>query len=91
MKAQLDWQAYRDLEFELQPKPQKKQKKPRSIRNGFHDIWQIALAHLKPSTEPSVWQTQDEAGQLAWSAYDPRTGKSIHQVSSDRVRDWLHL
>ncbi len=88
MKAQLDWQTYRDLEFELQPKPERKS---RPARNSFHDIWQTALAHLNSTAEPRVWQTQDETGQPAWSAYDPRTGKSIHQVSADRVRAWLHL
>lgn len=92
MKAQLDWQTYRNLELETQQNSRKNvQKKPQSTRISFYDIWQIALAHLTMATEPKVWKTQDEAGQIVWSAYDPRTDKSIHQVSADRVRAWLRL
>lgn len=88
MKAQLDWQAYRNLEFGTQ---QNSPKKTQTARTGFHEIWQMALAHLAATSEPKVWQSQNETGATVWSAYDPRTGKSIHQVSSERVREWLRL
>lgn len=92
MKAQLDWRAYRNLEFGTQQNPRKNiQKKPQPTRISFYDIWQIALTHLTMATEPRVWKTQDETGQTVWSAYDPRTEKAIHQVSAERVRAWLHL
>jgi hypothetical protein len=92
MKAQLDWQTYRNLEFETQKNNQQNhQKKSRTVRTGFHGFWQTVLAQLAPTSEPRVWQTQDETGQTVWSAYDPISGKSIHQVSADRVRAWLRL
>lgn len=88
MKAQLDWQAYRNLEFGTQ---QNAPKTTQTARTGLREIWQMLLAHLAATSEPKVWQTQDETGKTVWSVYDPRTGRSIHQVSSDRAREWLRL
>lgn len=82
MKAQLDWQVYGNQE-----RGAKRNSKTPTI--SFNDIWQIVLAHLKLSVEPRVWQTRDEIGRSVWSAYDPVSGKSIHQVPSDRLRSWL--
>ena len=31
----------------------------------------------------------DRQGQTLWSAYDPATGRSIDQLSTEEMRSWL--
>jgi hypothetical protein len=81
MKPSLTWREYQKLELiPVQSRP---------IRVKLNDLWQSIKARLEPSSEPHVWQTQDEIGQSAWSAYDPRSGQTLHQVSEAMMRSWL--
>ena len=51
-------------------------------------LWQFIV--IEPMTsELRVWQTCDQLGEIWWSAYDPSTGRSIHQVSETDVRRWI--
>jgi hypothetical protein len=82
MKPSITWQEYQKLEL-IPQQPQR----PAKVR--LNDIWQLVKAYLNVSSEPHVWQTQDELGQPAWSAYDPKTGQTIYQVSESVMRSWL--
>ncbi|WP_416666018.1 hypothetical protein [Egbenema bharatensis] len=81
MKPSITWQEYQKLELiPVQSRP---------IQVKLNDLWQSIKARLEPSAEPHVWQTQDEIGQPAWSAYDPKSGQTLRQVSEAVMRSWL--
>jgi hypothetical protein len=81
MKPSITWQEYQRLELITVS--------PRPLKVKLNDLWQRAKAHFDVSSEPHVWQTQDEFGRIAWSAYDPKTGQSIDEVSEAMMRSWL--
>jgi len=60
-----------------------------ALGETLHDLRQRIAAHLSVSSEPHVWQTQNDAGQMVWSAYDPSNGRAIHGVSESEMRIWL--
>jgi hypothetical protein len=85
MKSHLHWTNCHRLERIFRQSPQKHH----WLRTKLHDIWQLTIAHLDASAEPHVWQTQDGAGRIMWSAYHPLTGQVIHRVTAAELRTWL--
>ena len=76
---QLSWHQHNLKRFNHSP--QKRQR----VNQKLHYLWQRAIATLKTSSEPQVWQTSE----ALWSAYDPVTGRSIDQLSTAEMRSWL--
>ncbi|MGJ3248472.1 MAG: hypothetical protein ACFE0I_20615 [Elainellaceae cyanobacterium] len=86
MKSLTNWHTYQTWASDAHT--------PRQMVNlawseTLHDLWQRVAAHLSVSSEPHVWQTQNDAGQTVWSAYDPSNGREIHGVSESEMRIWL--
>lgn len=79
MKLPLTWQEYQRLE-QTQPST------PTATAH-LNDFWQVTLAKLWARTR--VWQVRNAAGQLAWSAYNPETQRTIRQATASEVRAWL--
>lgn len=44
---------------------------------------------LQAEMELQVWQDYDRDGTVLWSAYNSRTGQSIHHVSEQLIRTWI--
>jgi hypothetical protein len=65
------------------------QQNTRSFRSEVTEIWQAIVAHLECTSEPRVWQTQDQVGQDKWNAYDPASRQTLRQVSAQDLRVWL--
>jgi hypothetical protein len=55
----------------------------------LNNLWQNLLAHLDATTEPRVWQVNDDADPTLWNAYDPITHMAIDHASADELRTWL--
>jgi hypothetical protein len=85
MKSYVYWEKAQELEQLFHQSSQ------RNFGLGvkINDIWQSAIAHLELSAEPHIWKTQDQSGQIAWSAYAAATRQSIRQVSAQEMRTWL--
>ena len=83
MKSQLNWNDVTSSRLTTSQSFEKNQ-----LSTKLTDLWQSILAYLSSSSEPRVWQTH-EAGEVAWSAYDPTTKASIDRVSAQELRVWL--
>lgn len=85
MKSQLNWNDAQNSEV---TPSQILRKTQRSLNAKLTSLWQHAIAYLNASSEPRVWQSQND-GKAAWNAYDPTTKRSIKQVSMQELRTWL--
>ncbi|MDX2212787.1 MAG: hypothetical protein SFY66_05800 [Oculatellaceae cyanobacterium bins.114] len=47
------------------------------------------VAHLSGTSEPQIWQTQDQAGDILWNVYDPSTHQTSVFHSETEVRVWI--
>ena len=83
MKSQLNWNDATNSRITTSPNFRKPQ-----LSAKLSTLWQGILTYLNSSSEPRVWQTH-EAGEVAWSAYDPTTRASIDRVSAQELRVWL--
>ncbi len=83
MKSQLNWNDATDSRITTSQSFRKPQ-----LSTKLSALWQGIATYLNSSSEPRVWQTH-EAGEMAWSAYDPITRTSIEQVSAQELRVWL--
>lgn len=52
-------------------------------------IWQFLVTTLKVKSELRVWPTCDRKGNIWWSAYEPTSGRSIHQISEAEMLTWI--
>lgn len=87
MKSFMNWQQY---QYSGQvPAQLERNRSKLTIAAKLKSIWQTATAYLEASSEPRVWSSQDQAGRIAWSAYDPTTKQSIHQITEQEMRVWL--
>lgn len=87
MKSLATTNTYYSLEQIPSKAPQKKN--VRSFRSEVTEIWQAIVAHLEATSEPRVWQTQDQSGREEWNAYDPASHQTLRQVSEQDLRVWL--
>lgn len=55
----------------------------------LHSIWQLLRKYLIASSELQVWSTCDRQGNIWWSAYDPKTKRSIYHVSEEQILAWI--
>jgi hypothetical protein len=72
--------------------PSARQKMPSFLSAGWSRLQRVSRRHIKnlnASQGLQVWQTCDRWGNRWWSAYDPATGRSVRNVSEDRIRAWV--
>jgi hypothetical protein len=55
----------------------------------LENLWQFLARRLTDSPQLRVWHTYDDQGNIWWSAYNPKTGQSIHQISEEQIRVWI--
>jgi hypothetical protein len=60
-----------------------------TLKSVLAYLWKALIGNLKESPEVRVWYTRDRAGKIWWSAYDPTTRRSIHQISEAEMRTWI--
>lgn len=60
-----------------------------SLGNGLKRFWEGVLQRIERSSQLSVQQVWDEAGNAWWHAYDPRTGKTLYADSESEVIHWI--
>lgn len=78
------------LEYQQQIIPTKQ--KLRTSQSTFlklKQIWQLLVNSLMLNSELRVWSKRDRNGNVWWSAYEPTTGRSIHQISEAEMVDWI--
>lgn len=85
MKSSITWKEYQALEL----LPNSAQPAKPSLWARLRDLGERGLAHIAASSEPHVWTTQDESGQVHWKAYDPITNQSIDSLFEAELRVWL--
>ncbi|NJL85413.1 MAG: hypothetical protein HC886_04690 [Leptolyngbyaceae cyanobacterium SM1_1_3] len=59
------------------------------INQVFGSVAILLQKSLLQTTEVQVWQSRDRSGKLWWCAYDPATGRSLHQVTEAEICCWL--
>lgn len=85
MKSSMNYNLDQQLEFAVE------QHHLRKIGWGqkLHQLWRNALQFLSASSEPHVWRTRDQAGQVYWDAYDPITEERVQSLTEAEMRAWL--
>lgn len=67
------------------------------VNSRLHQLWQGLLTVLHQTMQQrqqqtdklEVWYSADLCGELWWSAYNPRTGRSLYQVPEVEIRRWI--
>jgi len=47
------------------------------------------VARITAGTEPKVWSSVNESGEVEWNVYDPFGGRSASGLTETQVRSWL--
>lgn len=84
MKSQLAWYTIQNLERSFHQSAHGDRR-----NNRWNGFWHWAIARLALSSEPHVWQSQNGKDSSLWSAYDPKTGRSVHNLPASELRVWL--
>ncbi|MGC1310594.1 MAG: hypothetical protein WA885_25470 [Phormidesmis sp.] len=61
----------------------------KDLSSGLNQLWRACLTALTASDSPRVWQTKGATGQPLWNAYNPQSGRTIHNVPEADLRVWL--
>jgi hypothetical protein len=85
MKSHLTWNTIQKLERSFHQPTQPKQ----NWKTELNELWKRAIAYFAASDEPHVWQSQNQQGETVWNAHDPRTGRSVNDLSASELRVWL--
>lgn len=87
-KSPISWSQYKQLELIASQEPEVKASKP-TLKERIRSIWESLVIYLMKLQEVRVWSTSDRDGNIWWSAYDPMTQQSIHNVSEEGILVWI--
>lgn len=59
------------------------------LRSIKQNMLSELTASLTGAPEPTVWQSKQQKKQEKWSAYNPVSGKTVHNLSETEMRVWL--
>ncbi len=82
-----NWLEYQQLEQIFALKSEAERSKP-TLQMRLENIWYL-IKSLTALPELRVWHTYDNEGNSWWSAHDPKTGRSIRQISEEQMRVWI--
>ncbi len=88
MKPSANRLEYQQLERIFALEAEAERSKP-TLRTRLENIWQSLIERLTALPELRVWHTYDNEGNIWWSAHNPKTGRSICQISEEQMRVWI--
>ncbi|WP_421658090.1 hypothetical protein [Leptothermofonsia sp. ETS-13] len=87
--AKTKWMIYKELELIPDSVPEPIRIYPTKVPSWFIRIWQRLVDAMAISSEPRIWQTIEEDGNVWWNVYNPNTRHTFYMASEEEVLIWL--